>query len=99
MIVLMGYLHLDPAHVAAFMADVQAVGADTRAEPGCLFYGIAVDDAPAGRMLLAQRWQDQAALGAHLDAPATKAFRARWTDKLTMDIQEYAVSTPRSMLV
>ena len=54
MIVLMGYLQLEPGDVRAFSAAVQAVAASTRAEPGCLFYGMAWEDADAGRMLVAQ---------------------------------------------
>nr|WP_245511116.1 hypothetical protein [Martelella mediterranea] len=29
----------------------------TKAEEGCLFYGITLDDRPTGRFLVAERWR------------------------------------------
>jgi len=55
MIILMGYLHLNPSDVDEFVADTQAISTRTRAEKGCLFYTVALDDARAGRMLVVER--------------------------------------------
>lgn len=48
MIILMGYVHLNPSDVNEFTADVQAVVSSTRAEKGCLFYAFTSEDARVG---------------------------------------------------
>ncbi|SFB23152.1 Antibiotic biosynthesis monooxygenase [Lentibacillus halodurans] len=67
MIVLMGYLHLNTSDVNEFTTDVQVIASSTRAEKGCLFYAVTLEDARAGRMLIVERWQDQESLTAHLE--------------------------------
>ncbi len=37
MIIVMGYVHLDPSDVDEFLADIQVIAPGTRAEKGCLF--------------------------------------------------------------
>ena len=94
MIILMGHIDLDLADVEAFEEDVHAIAPVVRAEPGCLFYSLARQEATSGRMLLAQRWQDRAALALHLQAPATLAFQARWLPDMRMAIQQYDLAAP-----
>jgi quinol monooxygenase YgiN len=94
MIILMGHIDLDPADVAAFEEDVRAIAPIVRAEPGCLFYSLARQEATSGRMLLAQRWQDRAALAQHLQAPTTLAFQARWLPGMRMAVQQYELGGP-----
>jgi quinol monooxygenase YgiN len=78
MIILMGYVHLESPDVNEFLADIQAIAPGTRAEKGCLFYTVALDDARAGRMLVVERWQDQESLTAHLQAQQTMVFLRKW---------------------
>lgn len=92
MIILMGHLYLAPADVAAFCAAVKAITPVVQAEPGCLFYSLVLEDAATGRMLLAQRWQDSAALATHLTAPSTLAFQRQWMGRLTSDLAQYVVT-------
>ena len=92
MIVMMGYIHLEPSVVPEFLADLETIAAGTRAERGCLFYGAALEDAPSGRMLLAQRWLDQDAFTAHLSGPHAASFQQKWANKARVDIQRYEVS-------
>lgn len=94
MLILMGHLHLEPADVDAFIADVRASAVITRGEPGCLFYSMTVDDALAGSIALAQRWQDQAALDRHVKAPNTALFLQKWRARFTADFQQYDVVNP-----
>jgi quinol monooxygenase YgiN len=96
MIVLMGHLHLDPSDVKEFVADTQAVSVSTRAEKGCLFYSVTLEDASAGRMLLVQRWQDQESLKAHLETPATVTFLTKWADRFKSELLQYDVSNERT---
>lgn len=98
MVIVLGYIHLAPSDVGAFVADVQAVAPHTRAEPGCLFYAVAVDDASAGRVLVAERWQDQASLAAHLAADGTSAFLTRWAGRMTGDVLRYDAASGRPLV-
>lgn len=97
MLILMGYIHIDPSDVDAFATDVQAVSLGTRTEEGCLFYGITLDDRPAGRFLVAERWQDQEALTAHLEKAETLAFLKTWKERMKSDLQAYEVLKERPL--
>lgn len=66
--------------------------------PGNLSYDAAVDDAQAGRLLIAERWHDQAALDAHLNAPEMKAFVQRWDGEMSGDVRTYDASNERDMV-
>ncbi|EIO8659992.1 hypothetical protein LRF47_004886 [Salmonella enterica] len=41
-------------------------------------YNIAVEDSLAGKILIAERWTNHAALTAHLESATTVAFTERW---------------------
>lgn len=98
MIIVTGHIHLAPGDVTEFVADVRAFAAGTRAEKGCLFFGVAVEDASAGRMLVAERWKDQESLTAHLETRETLAFIGKWTGRMRGEVLKYDASTERSLL-
>lgn len=50
--------------------------ARSRAEPGCLEHGVAVDANDGLRLVFFERWADRGALAAHFEMPATRAFAA-----------------------
>ena len=50
--------------------------ARSRAEPGCLEHGVAVDANDGLRLVFFERWTDRAALDAHFKVPASRAFGA-----------------------
>ena len=91
MLILMGYIHTDPLDVDAFVRDVRTISFSTKAEEGCLFYGITLDDRPTGRFLVAERWRDREALTAHLARPETLAFLSDWGERMKGDLQTYEV--------
>jgi quinol monooxygenase YgiN len=97
LIIVIGNLHLDPSEVTEFLADIQVLGPKTRAENGCLFYAVTLDDASAGRMVVAERWQDQASLTAHLEGPQTAAFQ-KWMGKIRIDVSRYDASNERPLM-
>ncbi|MFT3852707.1 MAG: putative quinol monooxygenase [Ilumatobacteraceae bacterium] len=68
MIVVGGTFDVDPAQRDAFLAERVAMMRRSRAEHGCLEYTFAADPAEPGRVVLFERWTDQAALDAHLAA-------------------------------
>ena len=93
MIVIMGYIHLEPCDIPEFLGDLRTLATGTRAERGCLFYGVALEDAPSGRMLLAQRWLDQGAFTAHLAGPHAASFQQKWANQVRVDIQRYDINS------
>jgi quinol monooxygenase YgiN len=98
MIILMGFIYLNPSDVSEFLADVQAITSSTKAERGCLFYAVTLNDASAGRMLVAERWQDEESLAAHLQAQETKTFLEKWASRMKSDVLRYDASNERSLL-
>jgi len=98
MIILMGYLHVNPSDASEFTADIQAIASSTRAEQGCLFYAVTMEDAGAGRMLIVERWQDQASLTAHLANLTTVPFLEKWGNRIKIDTLKYDASNERSFM-
>ena len=97
MLIVMGYMHVDPADLAEFRTDLKSLAIATRRRLGNLSYDAALDDAEAGRLLIAERWADQAALSAHLDAEETVAFVDRWRGRMRGDIRKYDASNERGI--
>jgi quinol monooxygenase YgiN len=98
MILLIGYVHLNPSDVNEFTADVQTIVSSTRAEKGCLFYTFTLEDAPAGRILTVQRWEDQESLTVHVERHESAPFLKKWGNRMSMDIQKYDISNERSFM-
>jgi len=48
--------------------------ARSRAEPGCLEHGVAIDANDGLRLVFFERWADRAALQAHFQVPASREF-------------------------
>jgi quinol monooxygenase YgiN len=71
MLIIAGHIHVDPADGAQFLADLKELAVAARKRPGNSAYDVAMEDPQAGRLLLSERWTDQAALSAHLDAAET----------------------------
>ena len=76
MIIVIGRAEIDPAALPAILPQLAGMMAATRAEDGCISYSLAVEDAAAGIMTIAERWRDLAALQAHLATPHMAAFNA-----------------------
>ena len=50
--------------------------ARSRAEPGCLEHGVAIDANDGLRLVFFERWADREALTAHFKAPTSREFAA-----------------------
>ena len=48
----------------------------SRAQPGCIEHGVAVDGNDGLRLVFFERWADRAALDAHFKVPESRAFGA-----------------------
>lgn len=92
--ILTGYIHVVPASVDAFTADIEALAPVTRAREGCLLYAVVPDDPSAGRMLVIERWRDQAALSNRLRASGTVVFVERRKGRMVA-VLKYDASNER----
>lgn len=98
MLIVTGYMYVAPSDLLRFHAELQAAALLVRQRIGNLSYDAVIDDAQAGRLLIAERWRDQAALDAHLAAPDMKAFVRRWGGKMRGDIRKYDASNERDLM-
>lgn len=98
MLIVTGYMHVEPIDVAEFSVDIEALAIIARQRDGNLSYDVAVDDPLTGRMLVAERWRDQAALTAHLHAPDTVAFVGRWQGRMRGNIVKYDAMNERALM-
>jgi quinol monooxygenase YgiN len=66
MLIVGGWFEVEPSERDAFVAGRLDSVRSSRAEKGCIEYTVAPDPADAGRVILYERWEDQASLDAHL---------------------------------
>lgn len=71
MLIVAGHFDVDPADQEAFVAGRVESIVRTRAENGCLEYVMSADPANKARVMLFERWADQAAFDAHMAGLAT----------------------------
>ena len=69
MIIVSGTFEVDPARRDDFLAERLDRMRTSRAEAGCLEYTFSADPLEPARVVLFERWEDQAALDAHLGGP------------------------------
>jgi quinol monooxygenase YgiN len=97
MLIVTGYMNVDPADLVEFTSELKSLAAATRQRVGNISYDATLDDSEAGRLLVAERWADQAALTAHLEAEDTVAFVNRWRGRMRGDIRKYDASNEREL--
>ncbi|UPA26815.1 putative quinol monooxygenase [Shinella oryzae] len=97
MLIVMGYMHVGPADLAEFYADLKQLAITARQRQGNISYDAALDDTESGRVLIAERWADQVALTSHLLAEDTLAFIERWQSRMRGDIRKYDASNEREL--
>ena len=99
MILVVGSFEVDPMDRDAFIATRLEQMRISRDEPGCLEYTFAADPLDPRRVVLVERWDDQASIDAHL-----AALRARQaggdvpTASIAGSIVLYDVAGERRML-
>ena len=64
MVIVAGYVLVDPARRDAYLAGCVAVVEQARAAPGCLDFALTADLVDLGRVNLFERWEPQAAVEA-----------------------------------
>ena len=96
MLIVMGHINVRPSVLADFSVALARLAEVARQREGNLCYEAAVIDATVARLLVAERWRDQAALAAHLRAAETTAFVDRWREHLTSQVLSYEASPGRA---
>jgi quinol monooxygenase YgiN len=85
-VVLIATITIDPRHRAFVeQALLEAVDA-VRLEPGCEQYDLHSDVADLGRLVLLERWRDEAAIARHGEAPAFLALMNAFEGRATLSI-------------
>jgi quinol monooxygenase YgiN len=98
MLIITGYMHVDPADLVQFVTELNALAFTARKRRGNITYDAAVDDQRSGRLLISERWVDQAALSAHLRSADTNAFVGRWSGKMRGEIRKYDALNERDVM-
>jgi quinol monooxygenase YgiN len=98
MLIVTGYMRVDPADLQQFFQDLQHLAVATRQRTGNISYDAAVNDTRTGELLISERWVDQSALSAHLDAVDTAAFVGRWQGRMSGDIRKYDALNERNLM-
>jgi quinol monooxygenase YgiN len=89
MLIVAGTFEVDPDQRDAFLAGRIDAMKTTRTEPGCLEYALSADPVDPTRVMLFERWEDQAAFDGHMEAvktaprstgPAPKSFSVKIFD-------------------
>jgi quinol monooxygenase YgiN len=77
MIIVTGTLHARADTLDEVLALSRVHIARSRAEPGCIEHGVAIDADDPLRLVFFERWADQAAIGVHLKLAASREFGKR----------------------
>ena len=77
MIIVTGTLRARPDALTELLALSREHVLRSRAEPGCLEHGVAIDVDDPLRLVYFERWADATAIGAHLKLAASREFGKR----------------------
>ncbi len=99
MIFVQGTMNIEPGCVAEFERDVAAMIDRVKAEDGCSFYSLLVEDAATGLINVIEIWRDDAALAVHFTTPWIAEFFAKYSPKIQAStVQIYDVAgAPRPL--
>lgn len=98
MLIVTGYLFVSPEDIGRFQAEFHTLAIDTRQREGSISYDAAMEDPQSGKFILMERWADQTALSAHLNAIDTVQFVNRWQGLMRGDIRKYDASNERGLM-
>lgn len=100
MIVINGYLDLDPQDADAFEALVLPLQRASLQEPGCIAYHFARDLEVAGRFRVAECWESDEHLATHFSTPDMAAFQQGMAGlrRLGAEIWRYRASAREPMM-
>lgn len=99
MIVITGQIRTDQSTLPLLYARLKALCEPSRAEDGCLFYHMGMEDQERGILMAMEGWRDEAALAVHLALPAITQLLADFEGKYTNEIQIHRVSESQRLTV
>ncbi len=94
MLVVAGYIRIDPRHRNEAVAAARAAMQATRQEPGCISYTLSADLEDASLFHVFEEWKNQAALDGHFAQPHMADFQKTIAavGVVAMHVRRYAVS-------
>ncbi|MGH8996610.1 MAG: putative quinol monooxygenase [Acidimicrobiales bacterium] len=93
MILVAGFIDVDPAVRDQFLAAMRETIVATRSEPGCLEYTFAADAVEPGRVRLFERWETKDDLGTHLAAMAEQPSPvSAGVERAAVELVQYEIS-------
>jgi quinol monooxygenase YgiN len=99
MIVITGQIKTDKQTLPDLFARLNALCAPTRAEDGCVFYHMGVEDAEEGIIMAMEGWRDTAALEAHLALPDVVRLLKDFEGRCTTEVSMHSVSETQAISV
>ncbi|MBB2943407.1 quinol monooxygenase YgiN [Actinoplanes lutulentus] len=93
MIILGGFVHLDPHDIDDFLAEARATYPTAVANPGNKAISLSAHDAAAGTVVVFELWTSQEHLDAHLSNPQVQAIFTKWGSKMSNEVQKYIVQS------
>ena len=100
MIIVEGWVKLAPGEAEKFRPAARAMAQETRKEKGCLSYAFAQDLNDPDIVRIAERWEDEAALGAHFASPHMATFNGamRSAKIVQASVKAYRADLLRTLL-
>ena len=77
MVIVTGTVHARADAIDEVLALSREHVARSRAEPGCLEHGVAIDADDPLRLVFFERWADRSAIDMHMKLPASRDFGRR----------------------
>ncbi|MCB2014527.1 MAG: putative quinol monooxygenase [Sphingobium sp.] len=97
MIVITGQIFTDQETLPHLYARLKELCEPSRAEDGCLFYHMAMEDESKCTILAVEAWRDMDALQAHFAMPGIVRLLADFEGKFSNDISIHEVSSTQKM--
>ena len=100
MIIIQGHAQFGEGEIDRIRRDIVDMVDASRAEPGCLYYAIAIDALDPSRLHVAGRWADETALRKHYESGHIHAFlEAIEPGRIgTLDVKGYDAANARTLL-
>ncbi len=100
MLVIAGYIRIDPANHEAAVAAASQVMEETHKEEGCISYTFSADLSDEGLFHLFEEWESQEALDAHFRTPHMAKFQGAvgGFGVKEMKVQRYEVASVTKLM-
>ena len=93
MIFVQGTMNMETGCLDDFRRDVSAMIDKVKAEDGCHFYSLVVEDEASGLVNVIEQWRHDEALGVHFTMPWIAEFFAKYSPKmLASTVQIFDIS-------